>query len=77
MSEHKDFKTTSMITGEEIEIRFSPESLLEFKCPECEGSHFGSSGKNFENIECHDQNGIGCRWKGSRSECGLTLEESK
>lgn len=38
---------------------------VEFICPECRSTYFGvSSTRDGEQVNCHDQFGIGCRWSG-------------
>ena len=38
-----------------------------FQCPECGGSYFGSSGIPAHTGFCHDQFGVGCKFKWDRA----------
>lgn len=45
--------------------------MKKFSCPQCHGTHFGTEGAKAEVWvrRCHDEYGVGCRWKGLDSEC--------
>lgn len=74
LSEVQNLQSGPKLDALVAEKLFGSRADRNFRCPKCEGSHFGTAfkGPNYREIEfrhCHDEFSLGCRWKGQDDQC--------